>query len=389
MVKIFESSHTDNFDTYAEEIHSILKISAKDIYKKDITDDLKDVYGFTDGELKDFCDHYYNKYKLEEFVISNGVLIEYNGKEKECLTIPDNVYKIDSGVFSNTEIDRVYLNSVSIIADSAFENCRLFRIDFGNSLKYIGNSSFFNTNLVTANIPETVKHIGKNAFANNKYLANVRLRPLDYLGDYAFAHCDDLTDVSIESISNAISNIKTVGKKIISTPLQNANYTLDKLLNNATIKRDIINFISSAYGCDVNTRRAFILPNGECVSTLEDQPHYTLDNEICDYLKQKHNIVLDIKNDGIFGSLIMDNLNCIRVNCVFENYIFLPRSVNNTQYDTLCDWLDFFFETTHYRKPIQITDDTGWQESFNPQEMTADDIIKYLKRNYNHKRSIF
>jgi len=381
MITIVENFDRDELEEYADEIHSVLRLDAKFIFDDSIIKDLQRVYELSTDDINTLCTIYYNKYKEEHFIVDGDTLIEYSGGETDYLKIPDNIRKIDNGVFSNSSVERVDFNNVEFIGEGAFENSQLSSIKLGNKLRYIGNNAFFNTQLKVINIPDNVEYIGKNAFANNKWLENVLIHPMNYLGDFAFAHCYNLSEASLNSICNAMRETVKCGKKIFSKPVNSANYSLEKLLADKEIVSDITTFIKNNYGCGVESKRMFILPDGSCISTEENQPHYTIDSDICDYLEQKYNITMNIKNNGIFGSLILDNLNCIRVNCVFENYVYVPDTVNSVQYSVLCEWLNFFFEITHYTKLIYITDDTGWQESFDPKEMTAEEIIKYLKRN--------
>lgn len=62
---------------------------------------------------------------IKDFVINNGVLEGYNGKEKEVI-IPDGITTIGSATFRNfTGITKITIpDGVEVIEDSAFSDCK-------------------------------------------------------------------------------------------------------------------------------------------------------------------------------------------------------------------------------------------------------------------------
>ena len=92
-----------------------------------------------------------------DFVIENGVLKKYNGKDKNVV-IPEGVREIGESAFSivealpdgrkmsfenDTLLSAIMPNSVEHIANGAFEECEnLQSVTFSSKLKTIGNQAF-------------------------------------------------------------------------------------------------------------------------------------------------------------------------------------------------------------------------------------------------------
>jgi hypothetical protein len=117
---------------------------------------------------------------VDEFEITDGVLVKYNGDNKEAVIIP-------AGVTS--------------IGDNAFENHdEIYSIDFPAGLKSIGDYAFaMCQRLVVVNIPDGVTIIGEHAFENCSWeLKNVTIpASVETIGDWAFSACYHLEELKI------------------------------------------------------------------------------------------------------------------------------------------------------------------------------------------------
>ena len=111
-----------------------------------------------------------------DFVIEDGVLIQYKGTDTE-ITIPDSVTSIGDGSFflcdSLTSI--VIPDSVTSIGDMAFGNCSsLTSIVIPNSITSIGDLAFGDcSSLTSIVIPNSVTSIGMGAFYNCTSLKSI------------------------------------------------------------------------------------------------------------------------------------------------------------------------------------------------------------------------
>ena len=103
---------------------------------------------------------------VNDFVIENGVLLEYNGKDVE-VTIPDGVKEIAGCVFSGCAfIENIVINkSTKIIGMGAFKGTNITSISISNSIKAIEPFTFEQCKaLKTVTIEKSVKKIGMRAF---------------------------------------------------------------------------------------------------------------------------------------------------------------------------------------------------------------------------------
>lgn len=153
-----------------------------------------------------------------DFVIEDGVLVKYNGKESRVV-IPEGVRVIGASAFYGNKTiktieireglegiaSRAFMNSsiteitlpasIKTVGESAFESCLCKKAVFilGEAEVVIGKSAFRNSALESLVLSDNVAEIGEKAFAGCK-LRTVNLpESLRILGNEAF--CDAITDV--------------------------------------------------------------------------------------------------------------------------------------------------------------------------------------------------
>jgi len=118
------------------------------------------------------------------FVISDGVLVKYNGWQSHVV-IPD---------------------TVTAIGDDAFKNNKtMMTVDIPDSVTIIGNQAFYGcTGLIGVMIPDSVVTIGYSAFSDCSNLASVQLsNHVTSIGYYAFRNCNMLKGIEIpKSLEN-------------------------------------------------------------------------------------------------------------------------------------------------------------------------------------------
>lgn len=153
-----------------------------------------------------------------DFVIEDGVLVKYNGKESrvvipegvrvigisafygnktiKTIEIREGLEGIASRAFMNSSITEITLPaSIKTVGESAFESCLCKKAVFilGEAEAVIGKSAFRNSALESLVLSDNVAEIGEKAFAGCK-LRTVNLpESLRILGNEAF--CDAITDV--------------------------------------------------------------------------------------------------------------------------------------------------------------------------------------------------
>lgn len=163
-----------------------------------------------------------------DFVIRNGVLIEYTGSEKN-ITIPDGVTSIGDRAFFTCDITSVTIpDSVTEIGMEAFYKCKnLKNINFSNNLTTIGDLCFaYCDSLTNITIPKSVTLIRRWAFQECKNLNNLVI-PSNVISmlEGAFRYCDNLTNVTINEGVKIINRWAFSGCKNLSTVILPSSLT--------------------------------------------------------------------------------------------------------------------------------------------------------------------
>ena len=114
----------------------------------------------------------------DEFVIEDGVLVEYNGEAAE-VTVPEGVTSIGYGAFGGCEsLSSITLpEGVTSIGSRAFERCgSLSSITLPDGVTSIGNEAFSGcSSLSSINLPDGVTSIGMGAFSKCSSLADIEV----------------------------------------------------------------------------------------------------------------------------------------------------------------------------------------------------------------------
>ena len=141
------------------------------------------------------------------FVVEEGIL--YSADKRICygavtqdyartLVIPEGCVAIANGAFIDRELERVEIpDSVKQIGAGAFCRTGLKRVRLPHSIKRIAIECFEGCQLEEVVVPEGVERIGDGAFSQNPCLRKLVLpRTLTSLGWDVLSGCDKLTKVS-------------------------------------------------------------------------------------------------------------------------------------------------------------------------------------------------
>ena len=114
-----------------------------------------------------------------DFVIKDGVLLQYSGTDTDVV-IPDDVTEIgDSAFKNNTNIKKVtFSKNIKKINQSAFYSCtNLETVIFNNLISSIGNSAFYGCTKLSGvlKISENTRSVGNYSFANCTSLTSVEI----------------------------------------------------------------------------------------------------------------------------------------------------------------------------------------------------------------------
>lgn len=130
------------------------------------------------GDNHEISHHYQNIIEAkklgifnDEYVVLNGVLIKYNGENKD-ITIPEGVQIVEEGVFSSSAITRVKCPStLKCIREVCFLGCwKLQSVELNEGLETIEKNAFWRCeSLENINRPSTLKSIGDGAFGKTPF----------------------------------------------------------------------------------------------------------------------------------------------------------------------------------------------------------------------------
>ena len=147
--------------------------------------------------------------------------------------IPEGVEVISAQAFNYCNVTSISLPStLTFIASSAFDNCKMQHIDFGTGIKYIERLGRCEQ-LKKIEIPNHVKNIWGGAFENCTFLKHITLHEgLEEIGWDAFRGCIEMKEIEIPATvkklgSNCLKRINKIIFKGDSLPAGIGSALLD------------------------------------------------------------------------------------------------------------------------------------------------------------------
>ncbi len=147
----------------------------------------------------------------DSFTLHEGVLYDKTmytllyypaSKTDEIFTLPTQTKEIAGGAFSASKLKKIVLHDeITVIPESAFENCAFLEEVTMNNVTSIGNAAFKNcASLEAITIPAGVKTIGDYAFAGCTALTNEGFKlasgsRLEAYGSHLFEGCTSITAI--------------------------------------------------------------------------------------------------------------------------------------------------------------------------------------------------
>ena len=147
-----------------------------------------------------------------------------------ALELPDGLVEIPSGKFQKSSIESVIIpNSVTIIKDGAFSECKLLvDITIGNRVHTIERSAFMNdTALQVVQLPASVRTIGASAFLGCFHLTYLTIKEgLTTIEESAFSGCSSLCGIYLPSTLTYIGNNAFSGCISLTSIMNNSTFDL-------------------------------------------------------------------------------------------------------------------------------------------------------------------
>lgn len=157
-------------------------------------------------------------YESQSFEYSGAVVIpetvSHNNHDYSVTAIGKLAFYADPESLEGNGMTSIKIpNSVKIIKQYAFENCRnLASVLFGNSVAIIDDRAFLNcSGLINIELPMTVISIGNFAFSDCGLTSIDIPNSVTSIGSFAFSYCRGLTSVTIPNSVTSIGNDAFLG----------------------------------------------------------------------------------------------------------------------------------------------------------------------------------
>ncbi len=147
-----------------------------------------------------------DNYILKEIYMESIEVIEDSAFERcsynlKKIVLSNNLKQIGNNAFANCfEIEEIVIpGSLKTISNYCFNhNTSLKQITIEEGVETIGVEAFSNTNPVSIELPTTMEYLYESAFSFCKSLKNIKLNNgLLYIGKEAFKNCDSLEEIII------------------------------------------------------------------------------------------------------------------------------------------------------------------------------------------------
>ncbi len=131
----------------------------------------------------------------------------YNMREFRMTSLPSGINRIGNSAFAYCmSLECIELNPELVsVGDSAFEDCGLSTVSFGDMIETIGNNAFSFNSITELYLPSSLRELGDDAFRCNEKLVSLEIdEGLTEIGQYVFGDCWELKNVTLPSTLESI-----------------------------------------------------------------------------------------------------------------------------------------------------------------------------------------
>ena len=139
----------------------------------------------------------------------------------KTVTLPKQIECVESGAFSGSQLTELIIECDSVeIWESAFANCPLGDLEFGDNVTRIGAAAFIGTNAAQIKIPASVTEISYRVYAFNKNLVSVTIPgSVEYINASAFEGDKNLSHVLYTGTQEQWAALDTQSPELLNATL--------------------------------------------------------------------------------------------------------------------------------------------------------------------------